>query len=110
MLLPAPRGGPMYKVIGPTRATESYCDLSFTSPEYWPARVDVLAAGAVLIGDDVCGPAIGVTAVAPGDLADDAPAHAHGSDNFRIVLRGELTMGREVYADGRYRFQAGWKA
>ena len=97
----------MFKVIGPTRATNQYCDLSFSCPEHWPARVDVLAAGAVLIGDDECGPAIGVTAISPGDLADDAPAHAHGSDNFRIVLRGELTMGRERYSDGRYRFQAG---
>ena len=80
------------------------------APTTGPQRVDALAAGAVLIGDDECGPAIGVTAVAPGDLADDAPAHAHGSDNFRIVLRGVLTMGRERYDRGRFRFQAGWKA
>jgi hypothetical protein len=33
----------------------------------------------------------------------------HGSDNFRISLRGSFVMGPESYGPGEFRFQDGWR-
>jgi hypothetical protein len=68
-----------------------------------------LAITFVQLGSEEDGPLVGLTAL-PGDHAPaPAPAHGHASDNFRIQLLGDLTMGRETYRPGEFRFQDGWK-
>jgi hypothetical protein len=63
------------------------------------------------IGDPVAGPLVGLFYDAPstaGQLAgapDLAPAHSHPCDNFRIVMKGELWVGRERYHHGEFRLQ-----
>jgi hypothetical protein len=101
-------GGTVQEINGATQATDRHIDLSFRHPETWPGYNGV-ATTVVPIGDETSGPAIGLVAVAPGGTVPDAAAHAHGADNFRIVLRGALTMGRERYELGQFRFQEGWK-
>jgi hypothetical protein len=63
------------------------------------------------IGDPVAGPLVGLFYDAPStpeELAgppDLAPAHSHPSDNFRVVMVGELWVGRERYHHGEFRLQ-----
>jgi hypothetical protein len=63
------------------------------------------------IGDRVSGPLIGLFFDAPStpeQLAgptDLTPAHGHPSDNFRIVMKGELWVGQERYHHGEFRLQ-----
>jgi hypothetical protein len=63
------------------------------------------------IGDEKVGPYIGLFFDAPStpeELAgppDLTPAHGHVCDNFRIVMKGELWVGRERYHHGEFRIQ-----
>jgi len=63
------------------------------------------------IGDPVAGPLVGLFYDAPStpeQLAgppDLTPAHSHPCDNFRIVMVGELWVGRERYHHGEFRLQ-----
>ncbi|MGE0879358.1 MAG: hypothetical protein AB7L13_16980 [Acidimicrobiia bacterium] len=65
----------------------------------------------VTIGDDTVGPVIGLFYDGPStpeELAgppDLTPAHGHVCDNFRIVMKGELWVGRERYHHGDFRIQ-----
>ncbi|MFI5958906.1 hypothetical protein [Cryptosporangium sp. NPDC051539] len=93
--------------------------VSFLEPERWipPGELKAAsrtsgtayAATAVLLGDNEVGPAVLLLSVPPGITPPDAPAHGHASDNFRISLRGALPMGSEVYRQGEFRLQRGWK-
>jgi hypothetical protein len=99
----------MYTVWGTTRATETSADLSCGNPSGWPIRLGDMANTSVKFGDDVDGPIFGPVVCQPGTVGDHAPAHAHASDNFRIILRGTFKMGPETYGPGEFRFQQGWK-
>src|ERR1700753_3901753 len=63
------------------------------------------------IGDPVTGPLVGLFYDAPStpeQLAgppDLAPAHSHPCDNFRVVMKGELWVGKERYHHGEFRLQ-----
>ncbi|MBW8825326.1 MAG: hypothetical protein JF603_03090 [Acidobacteria bacterium] len=63
------------------------------------------------IGDDDRGPGVGLFFDAPStpeEMAapiDLTPAHGHVCDNFRIVMKGELWVGRERYHHGEFRIQ-----
>jgi hypothetical protein len=83
-------------------------DLSFRKPPLSERSHRPLLVG---IGDDRRGPYVGLFFDAPStpeELAgppDLAPAHGHVSDNFRIVMKGELYVGRERYHHGEFRIQ-----
>jgi len=83
-------------------------DLSFRKPPLSERSHQPILVG---IGDDRCGPYIGLFFDAPStpeELAgppDLAPAHGHVCDNFRIVMKGELWVGRERYHHGEFRIQ-----
>jgi hypothetical protein len=63
------------------------------------------------MGDPVAGPLVGLfydDPSTPEQLAgppDLAPAHSHPCDNFRVVMKGELWVGRERYHHGEFRLQ-----
>lgn len=63
------------------------------------------------IGDPVAGPLVGLFYDAPSSpeqLAgppDLTPAHSHPCDNFRVVMKGELWVGKERYHHGEFRLQ-----
>ena len=65
----------------------------------------------VAIGDPVAGPLVGLFFDAPSTLEqlggepDLTPAHSHPCDNFRVVMKGELWVGRERYHHGEFRLQ-----
>lgn len=110
----------MYRFKGATDVTDSYADLSFRHAGEWlhfgqelddlnVAGTENMAITFVSMGDEVCGPSIGFSAVPPGMHIATGPAHAHASDNFRISLLGELTMGKDRYGPGAFRFQEGWR-
>lgn len=105
----------MLSIRSQTRVTERYAELSFRRLEGWRSfdtpdgPLSDLATMIVLLGDHRSGPLLGFTALAPGVDAPLGPPHGHCSDNFRVSLRGDLTMGREVYGSGAFRFQDGWK-
>ena len=104
----------MYSVRSQTRATDTYTELSFRHLDSWRSFAsegplsDVVSM-IVLVGDERSGPVLGFTALAPGVDCPLGPPHGHCSDNFRVSLRGDLTMGREIYHPGDFRFQDGWK-
>jgi hypothetical protein len=83
-------------------------ELSFRRPP-----LSARSAMPVLIGmgDPIAGPLVGLfyddpstpeQMAAPPDLA---PAHSHPCDNFRVVMKGELWVGRERYHHGEFRLQ-----
>lgn len=105
----------MYSVRSRARATDEFTELSFRNLDSWrffdtpDGPLADIATMIVLLGDDRCGPLLGFTALAPGVDCPLGPPHGHCSDNFRASLRGDLTMGRETYSPGGFRFQDGWK-
>src|SRR5438094_4650003 len=83
-------------------------DLSFRKPPLSERNHRPILIG---IGDEAVGPYIGLFFDAPStpeQLAgppDLTPAHGHVCDNFRIVMKGELWVGRERYHQGEFRIQ-----
>jgi hypothetical protein len=63
------------------------------------------------MGDPVLGPLLGLFYDAPStpeELAgppDLTTAHSHPCDNFRVVIKGELWVGKERYHHGEFRLQ-----
>jgi hypothetical protein len=83
-------------------------ELSFRKP---PLSERSARPAFIGMGDPVVGPLLGLFFDAPStpeQLAappDLAPAHSHPSDNFRIVMKGELWVGQERYHHGELRLQ-----
>jgi hypothetical protein len=83
-------------------------DLSFRRP---PLSDRSGAPVLIGMGDGVAGPLVGLFFDGPStpeQLAgppDLAPAHSHPCDNFRVVMKGELWVGRERYHHGQFRLQ-----
>ena len=83
-------------------------DLSFSRP---PLNERSGLPVLVGMGDPVVGPLVGLFYDAPStpeQLAgppDLTPAHSHPCDNFRVVMKGELWVGRERYHHGEFRLQ-----
>ncbi len=104
----------MYRVTGGlTLVSDGFAELSYRSREGWVCFDDPgpeAAMAVALIGDEAAGPAMFMMSVLPRGTVAPAPAHCHASDNFRVSLLGTLSMGREEYRAGRFRFQQGWRA
>ncbi|HLG67099.1 MAG TPA: hypothetical protein VKV36_04420 [Acidimicrobiales bacterium] len=83
-------------------------DLSFRRPPLSERSGQPVLVG---MGDPVVGPLVGLFFDAPStpeQLAgppDLTPAHSHPCDNFRVVMKGELWVGRERYHHGEFRLQ-----
>ncbi|MGD9797345.1 MAG: hypothetical protein AB7H43_02160 [Acidimicrobiia bacterium] len=83
-------------------------DLSFGKPPLNERSGMPVLVG---IGDPVAGPLVGLFFDAPStpeQLAgptDLTPAHSHPCDNFRVVMKGELWVGRDRYHHGEFRLQ-----
>jgi hypothetical protein len=83
-------------------------DLSYRKPPLSERSHQPILIG---IGDDAVGPYVGLFFDGPStpeELAgppDLTPAHGHVCDNFRIVMKGELWVGRERYHHGEFRIQ-----
>jgi hypothetical protein len=83
-------------------------DLSYRNPPLNERSGRPIFVG---MGDPVSGPLVGLFFDAPStpeQLAgppDLAPAHSHPSDNFRIVMKGELWVGQDRYHHGEFRLQ-----
>jgi hypothetical protein len=96
------------KARGMTLENDQEFDVSFRKPPLSERNHQPLLVG---IGDDQRGPYIGLFFDAPStpeELAgppDLTPAHGHVCDNFRIVMKGELWVGRERYHHGEFRLQ-----
>lgn len=99
----------MLQVLGSTEDTDDYVNVSFRHREAWPMKMGGVAGTSVVIGQQGHGPNLGLLALEDGVEAEPAPAHGHGSDNFRIALQGALVMGRERYGAGEFRYTDGWK-
>ena len=97
----------MIKALGYEVPGEAF-DLSYRRPPLSDRSGMPILVG---IGDAVAGPLIGLFYDAPStpeQLAgppDLTPAHSHPCDNFRIVMKGELWVGRERYHHGEFRLQ-----
>lgn len=64
---------------------------------------------AIQLGDLQRGPGIALVALPPGGGSPTTAPHGHASDNFRLSLRGTLSMGRDSYSAGEFRLHEGWK-
>jgi hypothetical protein len=97
----------MIGLVGLENSSEDL-DLSYRRP---PLADRSGAPVLIGIGDPVMGPLVGLFFDAPStpeQLAgppDLTPAHGHPCDNFRIVMKGELWVGRERYHHGEFRLQ-----
>ena len=99
----------MLRTLGPTQVTDSFVELSFRQTATWPFHYGPMAFTGVVAGDDVTGPMMMLSTVPTEVDLPEGPAHAHASDNFRIELKGEFSMGREHYTAGHFRLQEGWR-
>jgi hypothetical protein len=97
----------MIGVVG-LEAEKDISELSFRRPPLSDRSALPVLIG---MGDPVAGPLVGLfyddpstpeQLAAPPDLA---PAHSHPCDNFRVVMKGELWVGRERYHHGEFRLQ-----
>jgi len=101
----------MYKLVG-IPATQGPLDISMTAAASWPAVPGMtgIAFQALLMGDEIAGPYLALVAIPPRtEPMPLFPAHGHGTDTWRITLRGEMNMGARKYLPGEFRYQAGNK-
>jgi hypothetical protein len=77
-------------------------EVSFRS-EQWPGN----ANGQVVIqvGDPASGPYLTLAVTAPSDEDQWTPTHTHGTDQFRVIMRGAGAVGRHVLEPGQFAFQ-----
>ena len=60
----------------------------------------------VMLGDPVSGPALGFNTVTPSNEENWTATHYHGTDQFRVNLRGTCRhVGRHVMRPGEFAFQ-----
>lgn len=99
----------MYQIVSsePIEAVDGHVDLDFEDRRGWADNMGATVLP-ILVGDDVCGPFVALSYVAPSDTQMPLSfAHAHASDNWRISVRGTTNMGRDVYEQGQFRFHHG---
>jgi hypothetical protein len=87
------------------------CDMALDRPEGWlppPFPMGQLQLSAALFGDDEAGPFAAMHYDPPRfSPMPVTPGHGHGSDSWRISIRGTLRMGARRYGEGAFRFQQG---
>ena len=99
----------MYQILSsaPVSPIDGHVDLDFADRSGWADNMGATVLP-ILVGDDVCGPFVALSYVAPSE--EQMPlsfAHAHASDNWRISVRGTTNMGRDTYEQGQFRFHDG---
>lgn len=102
----------MYKLVG-SPASQGSLDIAMTAAAAWPAVPGMtgIAFHALLMGDGTAGPYLALVAIPPRtEPMPLFPAHGHGTDTWRITLRGEMNMGARKYLPGEFRYQVGGKA
>ena len=98
----------MFKLVG-NPAEHGPLDISMSQAATWPAVPGLtgMAFHALPMG----GPYLALAAIPPRtDPMPLYPPHGHGTDTWRITLRGEMNMGARKYLPGEFRYQAGGKA
>jgi len=104
--------------VGGGVAKDGYIELSLKRPHEFatPPGSEVgdiaprtVSRTFVQIGDAVAGPVIKFFSTAPGVDLPSFAAHSHASDSWRLVMRGEFAMGKDVYVSGDFRLQQGWR-
>jgi hypothetical protein len=101
----------MLKLVGNPTAVGAF-DISMKQAADWPPVPGMGDFGfqAIIMGDETAGPYLAVVAIPPRmDPLPLFPAHGHGTDTWRITLRGEMNMGARKYLPGEFRYQAGNK-
>lgn len=101
----------MLKLVGSSQDA-NVLDISMTKAASWPPVPGMGDFGfqAIVMGDETAGPYLAVVAIPPRtDPLPLFPAHGHGTDTWRITLRGEMNMGARKYLPGEFRYQAGNK-
>lgn len=86
--------------------------LSFRDSEGWagPPGTEGMGFAVVCLGDEHVGPFLALAALPPmTEPPRRTPAHGHDCASWRISLEGTLSMGRNTYGPGQFRFQEGGK-
>lgn len=104
----------MHRLVGNegTDKARGIIDISMSQADSWPAVPGMtgLAFHALLMGDEKAGPYLAIVAIpARTEPMPLFPAHGHGTDTWRITLRGEMNMGARKYLPGEFRYQEGNK-
>jgi hypothetical protein len=99
----------MLELWGATHVTDTYADLGFRSTACWHhlEGLGQIELTLVLLGDEVRGPAICLTALPPGADTGARHTYAHASDSLRMQLSGDMSIGEDRYRPGDFRFQRG---
>jgi hypothetical protein len=101
----------MFKAQGGLLLERDHLDVSFTATDRWPSVPGMgIASVWMLLGDRLCGPAVGLTATGPIPQDFRIPAHFHRSDAFHLSLRGELLMSADRLGPSEFRLQESGKS
>lgn len=102
----------MFRTTAEAVASDAHADLSFRRPTGWmpfPGCGDDCSISFVLLGDEEAGPCVFLSwAAANTDFPLSYP-HTHATDNWRMSVLGQCRMGPEIYKEGQFRLQEGWK-
>jgi hypothetical protein len=101
----------MLEVHGTPAAADTHLDLSFGEPASWPGLAgDAMKSLWISLGDPVSGPALQLGSVVPVPMEMFTPTHFHGSDQFRLVIAGEMIVSKEHMLPGRFGYQEAGRA
>jgi hypothetical protein len=95
--------------LGPIKVGSEPVHLSFRDTADWNNLEGIFRVASVPIGDEEVGPLVSFWEAPPDVTVPPYPAHMHGSDSFRLALKGEAPVGKEIYSQGKFRLQEGWK-
>lgn len=99
-----------FSSVGGLAFEGDHLDLSYTKPKGW-LRFDtaghaVATPQMIFIGDPACGPMLTIFAVGGAPEDYKTYTHYHGSDQFRVILRGvEQSVNRLTFGPGEFAFQ-----
>jgi hypothetical protein len=89
---------------------EGYLNLSFNNREAWSkliyAEHEIATPKMIFLGDETAGPMLFLNAIGPGIEGVKTATHYHGSDQFRLIVRGvEQSVNRLTFHPGEFAFQ-----
>jgi hypothetical protein len=99
-----------FSSVGGLSLDEGHLDLSFRDQGSWMkmehAGHAIATPQMMFVGDPEAGPLLSVNAVGGGEEGVKTFTHFHGSDQFRIILRGvEQSVNRATFGPGQFAFQ-----
>lgn len=101
----------MYRVTAKATANGGAVDLALNDPADWldpPYPMGQLKMTVALLGDDERGPFAALWCDgARTKPMPVTPGHGHGSDSWRVSIKGSMRMGAQCLDQGRFRFQKG---